>query len=1140
MFISVCDPEYKQNLTENLVRGSNMCACERQVETLRRPIMMKMMRWALVAILCVVVGVKAYGQSAVDGAIGGTVMDSSDSLVPGAKVLIHNNDTNAEQATTADSQAFFRVVHLQPGSYTVTVTAGGFTTYESKQVVVQVGLLTTLDPKLRVGSEATTVEVSADAPVLNFTSPDFASNLDAQTINSLPINGRRWSDLTLLTPGVVADSNGFGLLSFRGISPLLNNIEIDGADDNQAFFSEERGRTREGYSTSQGMVREFQVNSGVYSAEYGRAAGGVVNSVTKSGTNQLHGQLYFYDRDNDWGATNPFTKKTTANYTPGNPIPTSFSTLPYKPTDWRKEWGLAVGGPLIKNRLFWFYAYDQYRRNFPGTAIPSSPTVFFTVPDASLPSGYICNTTTGAITGPTGGTAASTIDTAACVLAARLKLATYTAGSNLYSTDLAAILGDLGTVPRTGDQIINTPKIDWQVNEKQHVSFLFHRLRWDSPGGVQTQATNNYAIDSFGTDFVKLDYGLARLDSLFTSSLSNEIRYQYSRELNDEGQQTHSAYTQKYFTGTSGVPVQVSLVSSSGFTAGIPYYSFRYAYPDERKWQVADTANWTHGGHNIKFGLDIVHNYDLQNNLFEGNGVYTYGFLQNYFADIANPNGTCNSTASATGVGTTAANTYPCYSSLVQGFGASVFDLSTLDYGFFVQDDWKVSPRLTLNLGLRYDYESLPQPYSNLINPLFPATGNRPADKNNIGPRIGFAWDPFGQGTTVLRGGYGLYYGRIFNSMLLNTYENTGLVAGQNTYSFKNTVRASGNTPLAIFPNALTAAPTTIASPNIEYFSKNMQNPSVNEFDLTVQQQFARSTTASVTYLSALGRQLPNFLNVNLNPATTYTSTVTVQPATTGGTCGPLACGTKLTNQVFQGGQNNAFAAVTEVLSNINSNYQGLVGEIQNHSMKLIQFDANYTWSHALDYNQNQSTSASTNNWLNPYANARANYANSNFNVPNRFVGYALINFPSVATGWKSYLANGWQVNPLVQVQNGLPYSLVLSGFQPGNSFGSGILGSGVTYFPQVGRNTYQQKRTAEFDLRAQKEFVFADRYHLQLIGEGFNMLNHVNVTSVNTTGYTFSGSNLNYNAAAGTVTNANSNYVYSPRQVQLAVRLEF
>ncbi len=1094
-------------------------------------------RLALATFLLIGAVHMAAAQSATDGAIGGTVQDATGGAVPKANVLIHSNDTNAEQTVTADVEGSFRVAHLAPGTYTVTISVPGFNTYKASDALVQVGLVTTLEPHLGVGGEQTTVEVSSEVPAINFTSPDFASNLNAQTIDDLPINGRRWSDLALLTPGVVADSNGFGLLSFRGISPLLNNVEIDGADDNQAFFSEERGRTREGYSTSQAAVREFQVNTGVYSAEYGRAAGGVVNSVTKSGSNALHGQLYFYDRDNDWGATNPFTTNTTAIYGNGGTIPTSFVTAPYKPKDWRKQYGFAVGGPLIKDKLFWFYAFDGYKRNFPGTAKPASPSVFFATPDAALNAGYTCSPTTGAISAPAGGAAASGIDSAACVLAARLALGSYAAGVNLYNSDLAALLPDLGTVPRTGTQIINTPKLDWQINPKQHASFLFHRLRWDSPGGVQTQATNTYAIDSFGTDFVKLDYGLARLETLITSNLSNEARYQYSRELNDEGSQTPSAYTRAHFTAQTGVPVQVSLVSASGFTAGIPYYSFRYAYPDERKWQISDTATWTHGQHSVKFGLDIVHNYDIQNNLFESNGVYTYGSLQNYFADLAKPSGTCNSSASSTALGA-----FPCYTNLVQGFGSQEFALSTLDYGFFAQDDWKVSSRLTLNLGLRYDYESLPQPYSNLIaseTTLYPGTQNRPSDKNNFGPRIGFAYDPFGAGKTVIRGGYGMYFGRVFNAFIFNTYLNVGSPIGQNTVSVKNSAAVH-----TTFPNVFTSGLASGSAPNIDYFAPNFQNPMVHEYDMTVQQNIGAGTTLAVSYLGALGRELPNYINVNLNPATKYNSTVTIAQATTGpaGNCGPLACGTQITTPVFSSTLINPnFANITEAISNINSSYNGLVGEVKNTSFKLIQFDLNYTWSHALDFNQNQSTAPGTNNFLDPYSSQRQNYGNSNFNVPNRLVGYALIFFPSKATGWKSYLLNGWDLNPLAQMQNGLPYSLGLSGFQPGASYSTGITGSGVSgYFPQLGRNTSQQKRTIDFDIRAEKEIKFAEKYDLQLIGEGFNLANHQNVTSVNTTGYTFSGSTLVYNAAAGTPTNANSNYVYSPRQVQLAVRLEF
>src|ERR1700722_5311670 len=361
----------------------------------------------------------AHAQGTTQGAIAGTVLDSSGSAVANASVNIHNNGTNAETTVTADQSGFFKAPLLTPGLYNVTVTASGFSDLHLNSVVVEVGQQTTLQPQMSVGSVANTVTVSGAAPLINTESADFASNLSLQTINSLPINGRRWSDLTLLTPGVVSDANGFGLLSIRGISPLLNNVQIDGADDNQAFFSEERGRTREGYFTPQVAVQEFQVNTGVYSAEYGRALGGVINSVTKSGTNQLHGELYFYDRDNDWGAKNSFTKLTTFDPATGDTTPSQ-----YKPKDWRKQWGFGVGGPLIKDKLFWFYTYDGYRRNFPGTAVASNPGAFFQAPDPVIPGGF-----SGApIISSAGKTAPSNpVDAQACVLQARLGLPSYTA-----------------------------------------------------------------------------------------------------------------------------------------------------------------------------------------------------------------------------------------------------------------------------------------------------------------------------------------------------------------------------------------------------------------------------------------------------------------------------------------------------------------------------------------------------------------------------------------------------------------------------------------------------------------------------------------------------------------------------------------
>src|SRR5713101_3464402 len=221
-------------------------------------------RFFAVAAVCLMALLAAQigrAQSTTDGAIGGTVYDSTGAVVPGAQVVIHNNGTNAEKTVKADESGYFRVGSLQPGSYTVSIKHPNFANYKAERVIVQVGSLTEITPRLAVGGASETIEVKAEAPQMNYSTPEFAPTLDQIAISNLPINGGRWSNFALLTPGVVSDSNAFGLLSFRGISTLLNNNTFDGADNNQAFFSEERGRTRAGYSTAKAAVEEFQVNT---------------------------------------------------------------------------------------------------------------------------------------------------------------------------------------------------------------------------------------------------------------------------------------------------------------------------------------------------------------------------------------------------------------------------------------------------------------------------------------------------------------------------------------------------------------------------------------------------------------------------------------------------------------------------------------------------------------------------------------------------------------------------------------------------------------------------------------------------------------------------------------------------------------
>ena len=1111
-------------------------------------LMKQTMTLGLCALILLVTGSMMQAQSTSQGAIGGTVFDATGAVVGGAAVTMVNTGTNAQATAKTDASGNYSVRLVEPGTYTVTVSATGFEGFRADKVIVQVGQMTTVDAHLTVGSAAQTVEVTSEAPVLNLESPDFASNLNQKALQDLPINNRRWSSLAMSTPGVVSDGSGFGLVSVHGISPILNNVLIDGADDNQAYFAEERGRTREAYSTTAEAVREFAVNTAVYPAEYGRAAGGVINSVTKSGTNQFHGQAYFSDRESNWNAYNDYTTNTTAVYANGGTIPSSFVIAPYKPEDLRKIYGFTVGGPLIRNKLFFIYTYDQHTHINPGVANPALPATFFAQPAATT-SGT-CTLATGVLTGDS-----NTLDQAACLLAAREGLSTYAAGAAAYSAGLASFLPDLGRVPRAGYQEINDPKLDWQINSKNRASFLFHRLRWDAPGDVQTSSTAAYTIDTWGNDFVKLDYGVSKLTSTITPSISNEALYQYGRELNDEGQQAYSAYTKANLIGSTGGVPQVALNTSVGMNVGSPYYSYRTSYPDERKWQAADSVYWIKGNHAFKFGADIVHNFDLANVLNnDPNGYYTYGTFGNYFADVHSHNigaatDTCDSTGSGLGPD-------PCYTSFGQSYGPPVFSIATTDYGFFGQDNWKIAPRLSLELGVRYDYESLPAPPIPIA--AIPQTSNHPSDKNNIGPRLGFSWDVFGTGKSVLRGGYGIFFGRITNGVLLTAYQNSGnLTGGQYTTSFKPT--ASGSTPAGpMLPNIYTST-TTPPVPSVIFLANNLQNPQVHEFDLVLQQELGKGTVLSVSYLASMGRELPNFLDVNMDPATIQQTSIKVVD-TTGK--GPLVNGTVYTvptythygNAALFGTAGANYQGITEVLSNVNSSYNALVGEVQNRSIHNLQFDLNFTWSHALDYSQNATTSISgaTESWQDPYGKARQNYGNSNYNVPNRLVGYVLYTIPGVhSQGWLKYVANGWNIDDSFQAGSGLPYSAgEKSGFNSGNAILQGWYGAGFSSFiPMLGRNNYSYPRHIVDDIRVGKTITFTERYNLDLLLNVFNVANHQNIDGINTTAYAFAstagtggtGGTVTYQSSFRAVTNSNnSGFLFTPRQLEIAAKFNF
>ena len=500
------------------------------------------------------------------GGITGTVTDSSGARVPDATVVVSNPSKGLSRSLKTNGAGIFSSGSLQPDSnYDVKVVKSGFKEAEVRNITIQVGQLVDLSFNLVVTGSAVEVNVSAEAPVVDSLKTGVSQVVDGQQILNLPINGRRVDAFVLLTPGVTTDGT-FGLLSFRGVAGG-NAFLNDGNDTTQQYYNENAGRTRISANISQDTVQEFQVITGG-SAEFGRASGGVVNTVTKSGGNQVHGTAFWFFRNQNFNARDRY-----ANFVPD---------------ETRNQFGGSIGGPIKKDKLFYFFNTEITRRDFP----------------------LISRHTNAPLFNSQGQFVATCTATPAACDAARKYIDRFNA-----------------VIPRTANQELLFGKIDYQLNNKNTISASFNYLRWISPNGIQTSAvqTNGSAFNSNGLSTVRTRNGRLAWTNLTSPSIVNEFRFGWFKDrLFDD------------FNSDLLTPGFKGALSINGVTVGNANYLPR-VQPTEDRFQFADTLSWTVGRHLFKFGFDTAQTRDVQDQLNGRFGSFVYPTFTAFATDFSNP-----------------------------------------------------------------------------------------------------------------------------------------------------------------------------------------------------------------------------------------------------------------------------------------------------------------------------------------------------------------------------------------------------------------------------------------------------------------------------------------------------------------------
>jgi outer membrane receptor protein involved in Fe transport len=1106
--------------------------------------------------------VSASAQSSGAGTISGTVTDGKQGVVPGATVTVTDVDTNIAHGYVTNSAGIYVAPFLQPGHYKVDATATNFGTVEAKGLNLLVGQTLTIDLALTVQSATTTVEVSSETPLLALEQTEVSQVVDQAIIQNLPVNGRNWSDFVLLTPNVVPDG-GSGLVSFHGISGLYNQNYVDGANNNQMLFSEARGRSSGApFVYSLDSIKEFQAEASNYSAEFGQAAGGQVNAITKSGTNNLHGDLFYALRYPALNALDPYSKWAVL-YNNANPF------LLTQPIHQQQGFGGSVGGPIMKDKLFYFLTFDGFRRvgrvlYYETNTLTQTPTG--TYASTTVVSPTQCPTTTGVAGGP------ASITAAQC-----------TAAINF----LLNLAGAGGAPPtRYAKQDLIFPRVDYQLNSKNLIYANFNGADFDSTYGYAPNATysNTSASTNAPTSYHER-FLISHWISTITGSAVNDFGFQWGRDLE-----------------TAGANAAAPSVSMGAEIYGMPNALPRLAEPDEHRFQITDVFSNVHGRHSLKFGGDINLVHEVMINLFQGGGIYGYSGtvtqeFQNWAADaFAGQGGDVDPYAGAHY--NTFVQTIDLINTAPGRAGADDFWMKM--YDGFGEDTWKLRPNLTLNLGVRYDLQLTP-------NPTVPNTSSALAAQYNttiknvtdrVQPRVGFSWSPMTG--TVVRGGYGIFTGLNQGSTYYAMRVENGEYQINYNYTGCNNACTATNKPALVFPNVpfnvpgppLTAAlyPTGGHTPTVTPISASATTsfhglspafvpPITHEMDLSVEQALPGKISFSVGYVGSRALRLPVFLDANLVGQTPHglrSFNITYPNGTTNLVSVPYYLASDRINP--------SLASINAGFSVANSWYHSMAVTIRRPMVHGLEVLVNYTWSKALDDDMVAGafgTFYGGNPVLDPN-HLKGEYGRSDVDLRERFVG-TLVWKPEILEGnpFVKQGLDGFTFSGTATESTGTPIAASMSGTvasnltgnpsslaaADGNIFGGAMSSSSGAATtgrpPEIGRNSQPGPGVRNIDFRITRDIPIHEKIYMQFIGEAFNVLNHDIVSSVNSTfatyaapkagvcsassvptGSTFYGCITPFAAstpsgAFGVRTGTNT-LLFGPRQLQVSAKLFF